>query len=305
MPRRGGPKHKPDTSDRTRAAEALRLRLSGMTWEAIQAQMGYRSVRGPAMAVERLLGRIEHEGAAQLRAVESRRLDELLAGVWPKAIAGDTDAVRTVLRISERRSKLLGLDAPVQVAVEGIGEQEFAERYAELLRVAGGPPRSMVEAALPALEPAERDAWISETHPAPLDDGLDGWSNIGGPEYARYTPSPYPSPHPEADSPPGGDSAPFRAAEDDAEHQDDEHQGDQDAAPAPVVVERGDDDDAPEAEVIAEVIPLPPGQRSIPASEVLDANGVPLARGGFARRLGGYGYGGRGGYDPLAGWRPR
>src|SRR5215218_3681672 len=105
MPRRGGPKHKPDTRDRVRAEEALLLRLSGLTWEQIAARLGYRSPNGPRMAVERLLSRIEHQGAAQLRAVEDQRLDALQAAVWPKAVAGDTDAIRTVLRISERRSK--------------------------------------------------------------------------------------------------------------------------------------------------------------------------------------------------------
>ena len=177
MPQRGGPKHQPDTNDRSRAAEALRLRLSGLSWEACATRLKYRTPSGPRMAVERLLARVEHEGAGQLRAVESRRLDVMQAAVWEKARAGDCDAIRTVLRISERRSKLLGLDSPVRVAVEGISEQQFAARAAELLLITGVRP--LVAAALPALPPAERDAWIAaEDAPVVVDDG-GNWSNIG------------------------------------------------------------------------------------------------------------------------------
>jgi hypothetical protein len=51
-----------------------------------------------------------------------------------------------VLRISERRSKLLGLDAPARVEVERITEHEFAEMARELLEATGvaGAPRQRV-----------------------------------------------------------------------------------------------------------------------------------------------------------------
>ena len=56
------------------------------------------------------------EGAEHLRTLEALRLDEIQAKIWDKAIAGDYRAVDRVLRIMERRAKLLGLDAPVKVA---------------------------------------------------------------------------------------------------------------------------------------------------------------------------------------------
>jgi hypothetical protein len=40
------------------------------------------------------------------RALESDRLDRLHAAVWPKALAGELDAVDRVLRLSERREKV-------------------------------------------------------------------------------------------------------------------------------------------------------------------------------------------------------
>ncbi|GJO51402.1 hypothetical protein NJB1604_39400 [Mycobacterium marinum] len=255
--------HKPHATERIRAAETLRLRLSGMTWEAIAAQLNYRSPGGPRMAVERLLGRIEAEAIGELRKIEGRRLDELQAAVWDKARAGDCDAIRTVLRISERRSKLLGLDAPVTLAVEGITEAEFARAAAELLAVTGDAPLRELAKLPPA--PGE-----------PVQDGYDpDWSNIGVDDAAMAA----------ADSVPDepADSAP------------------DEPAAAAVVVERADDldgdDGTEEAEVVvAELVPLSPGRRRIPAREIIDENGVPFSRGAIARRLGGY--------DPLRGWAP-
>ena len=41
-----------------------------------------------------------------------QRLDAMLYAVWIDVLQGDAGAVSTALKISERRSRLLGLDAP-------------------------------------------------------------------------------------------------------------------------------------------------------------------------------------------------
>jgi hypothetical protein len=51
--------------------------------------------------------------------LELMRLERLHAAVWPQAIRGDVNAVDRVLRIMERRARLLGLDAPKRVAMSG------------------------------------------------------------------------------------------------------------------------------------------------------------------------------------------
>lgn len=49
--------------------------------------------------------------AAHYVALELERLDALTEALWPKAMSGQTPAVAAILRVMERRAKLLGLDA--------------------------------------------------------------------------------------------------------------------------------------------------------------------------------------------------
>jgi hypothetical protein len=53
----------------------------------------------------------------QLREIELMRLDKLQQPYWTRALKGDVDALDRVLKIMERRAKMLGLDAPARHAV--------------------------------------------------------------------------------------------------------------------------------------------------------------------------------------------
>jgi acyl carrier protein phosphodiesterase len=53
------------------------------------------------------------EHHTQIMAIEAARLDDLQRVMWEQAAMGDRRAVDTVLKIMERRAKLLGLDTPV------------------------------------------------------------------------------------------------------------------------------------------------------------------------------------------------
>jgi hypothetical protein len=108
---------KPDADDRVRASKALERRLSGATYASIATEMGYASEAGPRNAIDRMLGRIEAEGVAQLRQLESMKLDALQSACWEQAVAGDLDAIKTLLQVHAARVKLLGLAAPVAVDV--------------------------------------------------------------------------------------------------------------------------------------------------------------------------------------------
>ena len=57
--------------------------------------------------------------ATQLKAEELSRLDGMLSGIWVEARKGHLGAIEKVLKIMERRAKLLGLDAPTRHALGG------------------------------------------------------------------------------------------------------------------------------------------------------------------------------------------
>ena len=99
-----------------RRAQALDLRLAGYSFEAIGQQLGISkqaAYKHVSTALETLHTQTDNS-AEQLRALELERLDALLKGCWTAASAGDPESTRVVLKVLERRAKLLGLDAPTK-----------------------------------------------------------------------------------------------------------------------------------------------------------------------------------------------
>lgn len=102
----------PDADQIGREREALELRRAGVTYDVIAERLMYANKGGAHKAVQRALKRTLQEPADELRALELDRLERLQVAVWPKAMRGDVASIDRVLRIAERRSKLLGLDLP-------------------------------------------------------------------------------------------------------------------------------------------------------------------------------------------------
>ena len=92
---------------------ALELRQEGHSYESISKQLGYSTRSASYKAVMRRLRDMDRPAVSMLRNWKcSVRLDAMLYAVWDDVLQGDANAVHTALRISERRSRLLGLDAP-------------------------------------------------------------------------------------------------------------------------------------------------------------------------------------------------
>lgn len=126
---------------------ALELRLRGLTFDRIGADMKISRQAAHQLVVRAMKDAREQvdQAADDLRAVEVSRLDALLAGLWPKALKGDPGSIDRVLKIAERRAKLLGLDAPQRVAhggdpdappmaLVGMSADEFRALAADLAR---------------------------------------------------------------------------------------------------------------------------------------------------------------------------
>jgi hypothetical protein len=101
-----------------RQTRALELRRAGLGYEAIAAQIGIGKSQAHRLVVAGLAESKAQIAASadDLRSEEISRLDGMLLGLWPRARKGEVAAVDRVLKIAERRAKLLGLDAPTKVA---------------------------------------------------------------------------------------------------------------------------------------------------------------------------------------------
>lgn len=107
-----------------RQEKALELRRAGMAFSAIAAHIGISKSRAHELVCAGLEDARDQIAATsnELRAEEVSRLDGMLEKVYPKAAQGDLLAVDRVLKIMERRAKLLGLDAPIRTALQGGGD---------------------------------------------------------------------------------------------------------------------------------------------------------------------------------------
>lgn len=100
---------------------ALELRKAGKSYGEIARAVGYKGASGAHAAVRLALKKTLQEPADELRKLEIARLDAMLSAVWPRVEMGDPRAVEVALKIEERRSRLLGLDAPAEVDVTSGG----------------------------------------------------------------------------------------------------------------------------------------------------------------------------------------
>lgn len=119
--RRSGPKGvtPADIISSERKAEALALRKQGYDYATIG-----RTLEPPCTPqnahklVASALRELVPDQAAELREMMGARLDDLLIGVWDRALKGDTFAIGDAMKIMERQARLQGLDAPQKQEVD-------------------------------------------------------------------------------------------------------------------------------------------------------------------------------------------
>ena len=103
---------------RRRDARVYELRIQGNTFEQIASEVGYSGPSGAWQAHQRIKSEWIFESIEEARQLELMRLDELQVAVWDRAINGDLPAAHCVLKIMDRRAKLLGLDKPEKIEVD-------------------------------------------------------------------------------------------------------------------------------------------------------------------------------------------
>ena len=126
-----------------RHLQALALRKAGATYQEIAKHLGYAHAKGAYTAVASALRATLREPADEVRELEVARLDSALLAVWRRVQVGDDKAIDRLLRISERRAKLLGLDAAIRkelsgpagslLTIDDASTSELARRFEELV----------------------------------------------------------------------------------------------------------------------------------------------------------------------------
>lgn len=120
------PENKIKTAERRRLV--VELRQQGLEWKKVVQRVkeqfsdeqlpkgfderyAYKDLVRALKAAETDL----QESARTMLQLELERLNKLQTGLWPKALQGDTDAIKTALKVMERRAKYMGLDSPEEI----------------------------------------------------------------------------------------------------------------------------------------------------------------------------------------------
>lgn len=106
-------------------SEALRLRLKGLSYDDIVEELDKVGVKGATFnnvrgAVKRAMSRLRREAAESAQEVmelELARLDALFLAAMQAVTHGDVGAIDKAVKVMERRSKYLGLDAEAKVRI--------------------------------------------------------------------------------------------------------------------------------------------------------------------------------------------
>ena len=163
------PKQKATSAARRKTA--LELHVEGRTFEAIGRELGVSRQRAHQLVQEQIAEAAAERAQLATRALDTdlERIDFVMRSLAPKVEAGDDKAAQAYLRALERRSKLLGLDAPVRtdatttlsgpdggavpVAVE-IAQTDPAALHARLAAAAARAARGPDADGAPSADPA-------------------------------------------------------------------------------------------------------------------------------------------------------
>jgi hypothetical protein len=131
--------------------KVLELRRAGFTFQRIAEEVGYATPSGAQRALERIMKRNVPQAPEEFRWQELDRLDRMQVALWPRAMKGDDRAIGTIVRLMERRARLVGIDAPQRIQAEVVnydGNRDIdgdIERIVNILRGVGSSEPLEVE----------------------------------------------------------------------------------------------------------------------------------------------------------------
>jgi hypothetical protein len=138
----------PEPEQLDRELAVVELRREGKTWQQIAEVVNYATAMGAWKAYQRACQRTLQEPTDEARRIELDRLDALQRTYWEPAVEGNLRAADFVLRVIDRRARILGIDAPQKIQAEVVNYDGIGSIDAEVDRIA-----RIIEAA----ELAERE----------------------------------------------------------------------------------------------------------------------------------------------------
>jgi len=107
---------------------ALELRKQGKSYWDIAQTLGFKGTSTAYAAVMSALKTCLREPTEEVRSLELERLDTIIDKLWPgigTTVLG-VQVTDRVIKLMERRARLLGLDMPIKIApTDPTGEQEY------------------------------------------------------------------------------------------------------------------------------------------------------------------------------------
>lgn len=166
----------PDLVDRE--IKVLELRRAGLTWQRISEETGYADASGAYLAYKRAIKRTMQQPADELREQELDRIDRLQLALWPKAMKGDNASVNTIVRLMERRARLLGLDTPIKIQQDVVnwdGNESIDRAVRELAALLTANDAISISESSMAIEASEVEPVTAGNDVENLADSLGAW----------------------------------------------------------------------------------------------------------------------------------
>jgi len=133
-------------------AMAIELRKQGYTYAEIGTRLKVTAPRAYQYVQKALqeIAKVTLQNAEDLRNLELERLDMAASAIAKAVKAGEINAINTLIRISESRRRLLGIDSPAKLEATGKDGEPL------------GAPRCGVLVVQGTLTPEEWDAGARE-----------------------------------------------------------------------------------------------------------------------------------------------
>jgi hypothetical protein len=154
--------------------KVLELRRAGFTFQRIAEEVGYATPSGAQRALERIMTRNVPQAPEEFRWQELDRLDRMQVALWPRAMKGDDRAIGTIVRLMERRARLVGIDAPQRIQAEVVnydGNRDIDGDIERIVNIIRGVDLS---------EPLEVESGTSESGTIATEGRLENLALHGG-----------------------------------------------------------------------------------------------------------------------------